>query len=273
MKIQKKDVKKRKHKFIIKVMIITLLVLSLITGLVFALVHSSKSNSRKDNKIKLQSGQGTIGANNVQYQYSYEGFESLPFVKTKEDENVFKSAFETYVLSSFTYGEFDSVSIQKEVTEKEDGSSVFYCHLNNEKKSVVEGIYSKASNSYIFGWFDDLEVATPEAYEVEGSTPDLNTPDATPVENTVDYSIPLTIVGEESLEVTDEQLNKFHDEMLNYLISNSEFRRALTLQKESIVKSENTLSFRCTFDTQRTDKKNLTVGFDKKSEEFKFIIE
>ncbi|MBA4698483.1 MAG: hypothetical protein H2212_03535 [Ruminococcus sp.] len=276
--------KKKKRVLFCKLFLIVIMIVGSFAA-IFYLVFLFGGKHREEGQTKKPAD--AIEQSALEYKYEYKYLERLPFLKEDVQIQLFKTSFESNLLMGAGYGEFKTVSIEEQVEESGEDTYRFYLDLDNESQTVLEGIYNMDADTYTFGFYRNknsrVQDGETPAYQVEvpdyqeGITPqiDPDAPDGTDEMEIVDYNIPLTLYGEENLAIyfTTEQINQLHTELLQYLISQNEFRRQITLRSESLVESEESISFRCTFDTARTDKKNLTVGYLREDASFVFILE
>lgn len=289
MKNTDKDIKKKKAWFIARLCLIAIMILLAFGGIFYLAVKYSESKAMDAEESKKQASANS-SLRKVAYRYEYKNLEALRFLDDEEKKNEFKTQFESSGMS-FAYGNFKTVTVEDEISQKEEAIH-FLLDLDNEVQTVIEGIYDLETGKYIFGFYENrnhndsaylVEVqkgneAEPGAGSSRGqseTSADPNVPDGDENKDAGDYDVPLVIKQEENLDAyfNADQKKKLHDELLKYLIEQNEFRRNLTLKPDSIADSEQALSFRCIFNTQRTDKKNLTVGYDKKEGNFVFILE
>lgn len=275
----KDDIKKKKVIFVCKIVLIGIVVLSLIIGIGALAVYKGAQAKRTKSITK----QVLPTVKEIEYKYTYAGLDQLTFLTTKRASNELKTEFETYVISSFTYTTFTTVTVE-EPDSKENGQYQFYMVLDNTEASVIEGKYDVTAKKYTFGFYENRNVEkdptvvnteTPSTTENQSTgSADPNVPDgtATPV---VENTTSIAISQEENIKsvVSTEQTEALHTELLQFLLSESEFRRQLTVASDSVVTTEELISFRLLFDTKRTDNKNITVGLNKITNTYTFIVE
>lgn len=287
MKNTDKDIKKKKAWFIARLCLIAIMILLAFGGIFYLAVKYSESKAMNAEESKKQASANS-SLRKVAYRYEYKNLEVLKFLDDEEKKNEFKTQFESSGMS-FAYGNFKTVTVEDETSQEEEAVH-FLLDLDNEVQTVIEGIYDLETGKYIFGFYENRNPPD-SAYPVEvqkgdeaepgsapgqsGTSADPDIPDGEENKDAGDYDVPLVIKQEENLDayLNADQKNKLHDALLKYLIEQNEFRRSITLKPDSIADSDQALSFRCIFNTQRTDKKNLTVGFDKKEGNFVFILE
>lgn len=276
--------KTKKRIFVAKIILVIMLVLSVLIGIGILFIYKESKTEVKNKKANMKAAQ------ELKYKYDYKELDNLKFLTTNTEKNLFKSAFETYAVGSFTYSTFTTVTVKEDVVKEEtDGIYRFYLALDNMEESIVEGIYKIDTKTYTFGFFENknlvkdptvideecLPKETVDNSSTSNSNTNLGVPDGTEDLPVVENEVPLVIKQESTIStvLSTEQLEKVHKELLAFLLSQSEFRRQLTVAADTVVTTNDLVSFRLLFDTKRADNKNITVGMKKADSTFTFIIE
>lgn len=311
--ISKEDVKKRKARFLWKAAVILLALLLLLGGtFVLAIKKSRASGAREPQQPSRENGSAASYQYEYRYENLealkfLKGDKQLNAFKTAFEsacKSMYYGKFQTVTAQNgikkegaadHFYLDLDNAdqTVIEGIYDEKEKSYTFGFYKNRGGSALGEAGRNAGSNSK-----PGADAAKPDGTQsgqpipgavkagkadgqngqppIQKEQPNPDTPDGTEGwGGTADCDAPLVLNQEEDLApyLTEAQLNQLHEELLKYLVSEDEFRRGLTVLAGSIVDSSQSVSFRCTFNSPRYDKKNLTVGFEKDDGRFVFIIE
>lgn len=194
-------------------------------------------------------------------EYSYNNLDGLYFIPSTMYDD-FKTAVEQYLeLTERT--DTSKINVLDIITTEDDILYTFWILLSDN--TILRGAYNYDLYSYTFDVETDEEIITKFI--------DTSGPDG--IDNG-DHSFTyaeLSIGNLEELEsvLPEEAYQRFPDELLTFLSTGNELRRLFTLS--GITQSGDSISWTCTFDTPRIDRKNVYVTYSTSENNFVFSIE
>lgn len=283
-----------KKRIVISVIIIVLLVIFLSGGIFLIKKNtntykvSKEPESRtktidiKKEEEKAKTVEKTEKKEQTEQKIVFENMNVLnPYFSAEQIENL-KDEVESFLKQDEIFDSISKITCTNDVYETENQIK-FYFTLDDG--TLLFTSYKKESDEFFFwteekefsesakaSWLQQKESET-KAVDTSSWEEEQKLPKAW--EENGEENIPVTLSGKENLQgkIPDDDLNNLETEMQKFLDGNNELRREISIPSDKIGQTEDAVTFKADFKTERIDKKHLQVTYHIAEKKFGFSFE
>lgn len=283
-----------KKRIVISVIIIVLLVIFLSGGIFLIKKNtntykvSKEPESRtktidiKKEEEKAKTVEKTEKKEQTEQKIVFENMNVLnPYFSAEQIENL-KDEVESFLKQDEIFDSISKITCTNDVYETENQIK-FYFTLDDG--TLLFTSYKKESDEFFFwteekefsesakaSWLQQKESET-KAVDTSSWEEEQKLPKAW--EENGEENIPVTLSGKENLQgkIPDDDLNNLETEMQKFLDGNNELRREISIPADKIGQTEDAVTFKADFKTERIDKKHLQVTYHIAEKKFGFSFE